>query len=77
MTVTTLQAAMDDAASIKGLKGRARRNAEIERSDALQIERIRCSGLTESELSARLAARLSGRLLTGAYLNLHRIRTNQ
>lgn len=46
--------AADRAASLTGLRGRARRNAEIERSNAIHAERMRCAGFTEDQLLARL-----------------------
>ena len=55
-TLTTLYTlAADRAASLKGLRGRARYAAECARSCAIQIERARCTDLTEAQLTARLA----------------------
>lgn len=47
--------AMDRAAMLTGLRGRARRNAEIERSLALQVERLQCADLDDAQLRERLA----------------------
>jgi hypothetical protein len=55
-TLTTLYAlAAGRAANLKGLKGAARRNAELLRSCAIHAERMRCAGMTEEQLLARLA----------------------
>lgn len=50
-----LAAAADRAATLKGLKGAARRRAELARSCAIHAERMRCAGMTEAQGLARLA----------------------
>jgi hypothetical protein len=46
--------AADRAATLKGLKGAARRQAEYARSCAISVERVRCNGMTEDQALARL-----------------------
>lgn len=53
--VKLFAAAADRAATLKGLKGAARRQAELARSCAISMERMRCDGMTEEQALARLA----------------------